>query len=110
LATGLEKESISDQLASLVELVAREMRDLCAQVAGRGKRLPQAGFELTSEAGEIVATAELAWPSCRVAVLLEHEVDGTSLFETAGWRVFEADDIRTSPELLFDLLPDEVSV
>jgi DEAD/DEAH box helicase domain-containing protein len=108
--TGLEKESISDQLASLVELVAREMRDLCAQVAGRGKRLPQAGFELTSEAGEIVATAELAWPSCRVAVLLEHEVDGTSLFETAGWRVFEADDIRTSPELLFDLLPDEVSV
>jgi hypothetical protein len=107
--TGLEKESISDQLASLVEIVARELRDLCAQVAGRGKLLPQAGFEFTSEAGEIIATAELAWPSCRISVLLEHEVDGMSFFETAGWRVFKADDVRTTPEQLFDVLPDEVS-
>jgi hypothetical protein len=92
-----------------VELVARELKDLCAQVAGQGKPLPQAGFELTNEAGEIIATAELAWPSCRVAVLLEHEVDRMSFFETAGWRVFRADDVRTAPEQLFDVLPNEVS-
>jgi hypothetical protein len=40
---------------------------------------------------------------------LEHEVDGTHCFETAGWRVFVADDLRTAPEHLLDILPDEVS-
>ena len=108
-ALGLEKEKVRDQLASLVELVALELRDLCAQVEQRGKPLPQAGFELTNDAGEIIATAELAWPSCQVAVLLEHESDGAGFFETAGWRVFAADDVRTTPEPLFEVLPDEVS-
>jgi hypothetical protein len=92
-----------------MDLVAQEMRDLCVQVAERGKALPQAGFELTSDVGEIIATAELAWPACHLAVQLEHEVDGTHCFETAGWRVFVADDLRTAPEHLLDILPDEVS-
>jgi DEAD/DEAH box helicase domain-containing protein len=107
--TGLHKSRISDQLASLIELVAHEMRDLCVQVAERGKTLPLAGFELANEAGEIVASAELAWPSCRFAVLLDHEVDGTTNFENAGWRVFVADEVRIAPESLLEILPDEVS-
>ena len=107
--TGLHKSRISDQLASLIELVAHEMRDLCVQVAERGKTLPLAGFELANEAGEIVASAELAWPSCRFAVLLDHEVDGTTNFEIAGWRVFVADEVRIAPESLLEILPDEVS-
>jgi DEAD/DEAH box helicase domain-containing protein len=104
-----QKGKASDQLASLMELVAHELRDLCAQVAQRGKPLPQAGFELTGEVGEIIATAELAWPSCHIAVFLEHEADGMHFFETAGWRVFAGDDVRTAPEQLLDVLPDEVS-
>jgi DEAD/DEAH box helicase domain-containing protein len=107
--TGFQKDRVPDQLATLMDLVAQEMRDLCVQVAERGKALPQAGFELTSDAGEIIATAELAWPACHLAVQLEHEVDGTHCFETAGWRVFVADDLRTAPEHLLDILPDEVS-
>jgi hypothetical protein len=71
--------------------------------------LPLAGFELANEAGEIVASAELAWPSCRFAVLLDHEVDGTTNFEIAGWRVFVADEVRIAPESLLEILPDEVS-
>ena len=100
---------VPDQLAALMELVAPEMRDVCRKVAERGKALPEAGFELTSEEGEIVATAELAWPACRLAVLLEHEADGANRFETAGWRVFFADAVLSTPEPLLDLLPDEVA-
>ena len=105
----LQEDKISDQLVSLVELVALEMRDLCAQVARSHKLLPHAGFELTNDAGEIVATAELAWPSRQIAVLLDHEVDGLRFFEAAGWRAFIAENVRTAPEQLLNLLPNEVS-
>ncbi len=101
--------AVPDQLAALMELVAPEMHDLCRKAAERGKALPEAGFELTSEEGEIVATAELAWLGCCLAVLLEHEADGARCFETAGWRVFFADAVLSTPELLLDLLPDEVA-
>jgi DEAD/DEAH box helicase domain-containing protein len=99
---------VPDQLAALLELVAPEIHGLCRKAAERGKVLPEAGFELTDE-GEIIATAELAWPACRLAVLLEHEADGAHCFETAGWRVFFADAILNAPEPLLDLLPDEVA-
>jgi len=101
--------AVPNQLAALMELVAPEMHDLCRRAAERGKALPEAGFELTSEEGEIIATAELAWPVCRLAVLLEHEADRARCFETAGWRVFFADAVQSAPEALLDLLPDEVS-
>ena len=89
--------------------MAPEVRDLCAQVAERGKALPEAGFELTSDGGEIIATAELAWPPAELPCCLEHEDDGLARFEAAGWRVFHADSVADAPEPLFDLLPDEVS-
>ncbi|MGA7414361.1 MAG: DUF1998 domain-containing protein, partial [Bryobacteraceae bacterium] len=101
--------ALPDVLASLIEVVAPEMRDLCHKVAESGKTLPEAGYELTSEAGEIIATAELAWPTSRLAILMEHEASGADHFETAGWRVFPADAVLTTPKTLLDLLPDEVA-
>jgi hypothetical protein len=72
--------------------------------------LPEPGFELASDEGEIVATAELAWPACQIAVVLEQEAAGAPRFEASGWRVFHADSIVSAPEPLLDLLPDEVAV
>jgi DEAD/DEAH box helicase domain-containing protein len=103
------KGVVPDQLAGLIELVAPEMHDFCRRVAERGKVMPEAGFELTGEEGEIIATAELAWPSCCLAILLEHEGAGAHRFEVAGWRVFLADAVLSSMEPLLDLLPDEVA-
>jgi DEAD/DEAH box helicase domain-containing protein len=107
-ATDAQKGVVPDRLAALLELVAPEVHDLCRKVAERGKSLPEAGFELTSAEGEIVGTAELAWPAYRLAVLLEHEHDRAQCFETAGWKVFDADAVLNTPEPLVELLPDEV--
>jgi DEAD/DEAH box helicase domain-containing protein len=100
---------VPDRLAALLELVDAEVRDLCRKVAERRKILPEAGFELTSAQGEIVATAELAWPTCTVAVLLGHEADGAARFEADGWHLFMSDLVSGAPEPLLDLLPDEVA-
>ena len=98
-----------DGLAALLELVAPELHSLCRRLAECGKALPEAGFELASEAGEIVATAELAWPDARIAVLLEKETVGAARFETAGWQVFQADAAADASGLLLNLLRGEVT-
>ncbi len=52
---------------------------------------PEPGFELADETGQVVAEAELAWPSRRTAVLLPEQDVHKMHFERAGWRVFTAD-------------------
>jgi hypothetical protein len=93
------------QVGSLLELVAPELRDLCRTLAEAGKKLPEAGFELTSSEGEIIATAELTWPDPQIALLLAQEAEGAARFEALGWQVFLADDVLAAPANLIDLLP-----
>ena len=52
---------------------------------------PEPGFELADDAGQVVAEAELAWPSLHTAVLLPEQDVHKMRFERAGWRVFTAD-------------------
>ncbi len=96
--------AVPDQLAILLELVDAEVSYLCRAVAARGKILPEPGFELTGPQGEIIATAELAWPASRIAVLLRHEADGAGHFEAEGWRVRMSELMLGTPEMLLDLL------
>lgn len=72
-----------------LSLVARELRSLCSELATLDVPEPEFGFELPAVSGEIVATAELAWPESRVALLLDAEMDGKKFFVDSGWKVFE---------------------
>jgi DEAD/DEAH box helicase domain-containing protein len=102
-------EHSMSESAELIDVVALEVRDLCRKLLEAGKTLPEAGYELATAEGEIVATAELAWSSCHAALLLEEEADGAALFEAAGWRVFLASETLDAPETLLNLLPDEAT-
>ncbi len=96
-----------EKVAALLELADESVRELIRQVAARGKALPTPGFELTSEEGEIIATAELGWGEQKVAVVLEEELAGRPAFEQRGWRVFALSDLEESCESLLVLLPEE---
>jgi DEAD/DEAH box helicase domain-containing protein len=106
--SGRGDSPVPDRLAPLLEVVDTEVKDLCRRIAEQHKVLPEAGFELTSEQGEIIATAELAWPELKIAVLLEHEADGARRFEAAGWRHFTSNSALSAPQPLLELLPNEV--
>lgn len=55
-----------------------------------GVAAPEVGYELMGTNGCVVADCELAWPACKLAVLL---VAGEEVaLVSAGWRVFLADD------------------
>lgn len=81
----------SGALLKLLDLAALAVHPLCRMVAKAGRQLPEPGYELAAEDGEVIAEAELAWPTSRVAVLLPERAAERHLFEDRGWRTFSAE-------------------
>lgn len=77
------------QLLTLLEPPIRE----------RGLPVPEVGFELTGSKDQVLAEAELAWPSQLLAVVLQPE--DQDAFEQAGWRCWLIDD---SPDTITNSL------
>jgi DEAD/DEAH box helicase domain-containing protein len=92
-----------------VVLTDASLLPLLNDLQATGRHLPAAGFELTADDGEIVATAELAWEGLLIAVLMEHEWEGRAKFEERGWKVFRADSVLESNLELFAVIPGEKS-
>jgi hypothetical protein len=88
--------SDDDQRGALLELLAMTstvLHALLYQIDSLGLPLPVAGYELGSDVGEIVGTAELAWESLHLAVLLPDEMPTADAFSARGWTTFQADDL-----------------
>jgi DEAD/DEAH box helicase domain-containing protein len=66
-----------------------------------GVELPEAGFEIADDQGEIVAVAELAWPDERVCVLTNAQIEYAGAARAAGWVVWLVDDAAADPQRLF---------
>ena len=54
------------------------------------------GLELQDEHGEVCAEAELAWSSCCMVLLLEHQAEFLGQWKSAGWTVIQFSDIWVS--------------
>jgi len=100
-------ESVPERVAALEQLVDETVRGVIRRLAEEGVPLPEPGYELASDPGEIIATAELAWPDVKVAVLLEAEEFGAPHFEARGWKVLRAADVIAEPERLIAVAPRE---
>ena len=101
----LVPELVGQEQTIFVDLVDASLRELITQLEAAGKMLPQAGYELAAEDGEIVATAELAWEEPLIALLLEHEWEQRAEFETRGWSVYRAAEVIASQTALIEELP-----
>ena len=56
-----------------------------------GKEMPEVGYEFTSSNGEVVGTAEFAWPVKRLqSVLLRKRAGGFP----DGWEIFGLEDVN----------------
>lgn len=91
----------SDEIRELLELSDTKCHELIQECALKGKPLPIVGFAMGDANGIVVAEAELAWETPRVAVLLADSQAAQEAFTSAGWTVFIVDDvsINTAPVL-----------
>lgn len=90
-----------DEIESLLMLTDPVVHDLIRAIAFAGMVLPEAGYELAGEHNEVVATAELAWPEARLAVLLDPTDSAVSTFGSRGWSLIRFDE---SPDLIQEVL------
>ena len=74
------------------ELVAEPLHIAMRHWAAAGLPMPEVGFELADDKDEVLAEAELAWPTQRIAVLYGEQVEKAPLFERRGWRAYSFDD------------------
>jgi len=56
----------------------------------------EVGLELQDEHGEVCAEAELAWSSCCMVLLLEHQAEFLGQWKSAGWTVIQFSDVWVS--------------
>lgn len=71
-----------------------------------GFSAPSVGYELTNEDGEILADAELAWPSKQIVLLLPEQQSAATLFESMGWSVVVSELNEAGFEQLNTLLKE----
>jgi DEAD/DEAH box helicase domain-containing protein len=80
-----------ERWAELAEMVLEdELLPAIATMEQENWPLPDAGFELADDRGKIIAEAELAWPSARVAVLATDEYQEACA--QAGWYAFTIEE------------------
>ena len=73
-------------------IVDERVQDLVTRLFNDGVPVPEAGFELVSPDGEVMATAELAWEDKAVVLFLEGCHQEQKLFEKEGWKTLQIDE------------------
>lgn len=97
-ATTFKEDRQENAWAEVFEVTEVEIHNLLNRLQERGWPIPEAGFELTSGSGIIIATAELSWPELKIALLQKNELGFRPIFEETGWRVYPLADVLESPD------------
>lgn len=99
------KPAVDDPtLTDVLGLSVPEVHPLLRLISHEGLPLPEPGFELPGPVGEVIATAELAWPYLKVALLLESESDSKSTFVQAHWTAQRFASAQGNPQEFLALL------
>ncbi|MBV6622635.1 MAG: DEAD/DEAH box helicase [Rivularia sp. (in: Bacteria)] len=61
-------------------------------------KIPEVGYELIDSNDVVIAEAEFAWLSDKLALLVEEDIDSRKCFENRGWKVFCIDEVLVNPE------------
>jgi hypothetical protein len=87
-----EETIVSSEWESVHSLTLPEFRNLAKSLEEAGKEMPEVGYEFTSSNGEVVGTAEFAWPVKKIAVCTAEEKEQGGFPD--GWEIFGLEDVR----------------
>ncbi len=90
---GIGLKGAWEEVLEIVDPAVDGVVRLCQS---RGLPVPDVGYELQNEDGEVVGEAELAWPDYWLAVVLSPE--DKSMAEGEGWQAWEMIEVLDWPE------------
>ena len=102
--TPIQDVDRSEEVEELLDLSDPKCHGLIQACIDDGKPLPIVGYAMGNAEGIVIAEAELAWETHRVAVLLEENKKAQEAFKEAGWTVFLADELSANPDPLLTVL------
>ncbi|MBN1859584.1 DEAD/DEAH box helicase [Candidatus Bipolaricaulota bacterium] len=102
---GKPSDKADENIELLILLTDAMVHDLIRAVAGADRALPEAGYELLGESNEVVATAELAWPDEKIALLIGPMHTASERFRSQGWEVIDFEPDNESIREVLSRLP-----
>ncbi len=95
-AAEVQKSSTADYEAA--DLLDEECLQIFLETAKRQLLEPEIGFDVQNEAGKIIASLELCWPSLKTGIYLDHESP-----EILGWRLASVSEVLSDMDWLDSL-------
>ena len=93
-----EREPIENEWNEIKELTDEAIHNLIDLLKVNQWPLPEAGYELEAENGEIIASAELAWEQIKISFLTKAEMEYEKIFLDHGWSTFPLNEVLENPE------------
>jgi DEAD/DEAH box helicase domain-containing protein len=83
---GIKDSTAADPWDAVKEMTDHRFHSLLALLRDHGWPMPEAGYELEGNHGEILACAELGWESLKIAFLADREIEYQPQFAAVGWK------------------------
>ncbi len=93
----------AEALAVLQSMTDAYIHPLLSFISDNGLPLPEAGYELCDENGQVIAAAELGWPDQKIAFLREDEKEFVEIFAARGWRSGLLDTVVVDPSVCISM-------
>lgn len=104
-STAPASVEMEESIELLMMLTDPSVHALLEAIVNADLKRPEPGHELLGEANEVVATAELAWPDEKLAVLLESTGPSSEVFASRGWEVIQFEAHKNSLQEVLKRLP-----
>jgi DEAD/DEAH box helicase domain-containing protein len=103
-AAGMKEEEPSEgSWEAVKEITDDRLHGLLALLQENGWPIPEAGFELAAENGEIIASAELGWEALKIAFLNAEEIEYQSKFSDFGWKTVPISEVLVDAQKFMSL-------
>ena len=93
-----DKTSMADDWDELKDITDEQFHGLLDLLKDKNWPIPEPGFELEGERGEIIAGAELGWEDLKIAFLTHEEMEYKNIFSDLGWEIIPLSDVLQNPD------------
>lgn len=98
--------TVADELQGLAaNVLDAGAQEILRRIYKSGRVLPEPGYEIADEEGEIAGVAELAWIEQKVCVVTISQTEYAEAIRALGWKVFITEEREETVQSLVDLLP-----
>ena len=91
--TGIKDVAAVDIWDAIKEMTDDRFHSLIALLRDNGWPVPEAGYELAGDNGEILACAELGWEALKIAFLADQEIEYQPQFAAFGWKTVSISEV-----------------